>query len=142
MEKWQADLYTMLENMCFDVEHFFQDLGEVMETVAEEVVEAFEVTVVNFEETLATEIDYLVRDLLAVELDFEIDIDVEEMEIRDIVAESQFYTTGLPVAPTSVNHPACIGCRHYHGRAYGGNLLICAMHPYGWEDEHCPDWQD
>ena len=140
MEKWQADLCSMLENAYLDVEYFFQELGEVVETVAEEVVEAFEVTIVSFEETIATEIDYLVRDLLAVELDFDADIGIEEIEVRDVVAESQFYT-GFPVEPTAVDRPACLGCRYYHGRVYGGNLLICALHPYGWEDEHCPDWQ-
>jgi len=20
-------------------------------------------------------------------------------------------------------------------------LLVCAMHPHGWEDENCPDWE-
>jgi hypothetical protein len=32
-------------------------------------------------------------------------------------------------------------CRHYHGQVYGGNLLVCAMHPYGpGEDvDTCPD---
>jgi hypothetical protein len=37
---------------------------------------------------------------------------------------------------------ACQGCRHYHGRSYGGERLICAMHPYGVEQETCADWQD
>jgi hypothetical protein len=36
---------------------------------------------------------------------------------------------------------ACRGCCHYHGHTYGGNLLVCAMHPYGVEEAHCPDWQ-
>ncbi|MBF2047631.1 MAG: hypothetical protein EDM05_032035 [Leptolyngbya sp. IPPAS B-1204] len=35
----------------------------------------------------------------------------------------------------------CRGCCHYHGRTYGGHLLVCAMHPYGVEDASCPDWQ-
>jgi len=35
----------------------------------------------------------------------------------------------------------CQGCRYYHGRTYGGNHLVCAMHPHGWEGEDCPDWQ-
>ncbi|GAB4235944.1 MAG: hypothetical protein Kow00121_63370 [Elainellaceae cyanobacterium] len=35
----------------------------------------------------------------------------------------------------------CEGCCHYHGRMYGGNLLVCAMHPYGVEDDRCPDWE-
>lgn len=36
---------------------------------------------------------------------------------------------------------ACQGCCHYHGRVYGGNLLVCAMHPYGVETDRCGDWE-
>jgi hypothetical protein len=41
----------------------------------------------------------------------------------------------------------CIGCRHYHGQAYGMSQqtrvrLICGFHPYGWTaGGDCPDWQ-
>lgn len=35
----------------------------------------------------------------------------------------------------------CKGCCHYHGHVYGGNLFVCAMHPYGSTDDHCPDWE-
>ena len=42
---------------------------------------------------------------------------------------------------TPQHHPACMGCRHYHGFVHEGNLLVCAMHPYGVEEEHCPDWE-
>lgn len=36
---------------------------------------------------------------------------------------------------------ACRGCCHYHGQTYGGTRLVCGMHPYGVEEETCPDWQ-
>lgn len=36
---------------------------------------------------------------------------------------------------------ACQGCIHYHGRVYGGSMLVCAMHPYGVEGDRCSDWQ-
>jgi ABC-type nickel/cobalt efflux system permease component RcnA len=46
-------------------------------------------------------------------------------------------------AQTRHRRPAvCQGCSHYHGRVYGGNLLVCGMHPYGAEGEYCDDWQD
>lgn len=38
-------------------------------------------------------------------------------------------------------YPACVGCKHFHGEEYGGNFLVCGMHPYGWDDENCPDWE-
>jgi hypothetical protein len=36
---------------------------------------------------------------------------------------------------------ACQGCCFYHGVAYGGQQLICGMHPYGVEDDYCGDWE-
>ncbi|WP_341532093.1 hypothetical protein WKK05_39685 (plasmid) [Nostoc sp. UHCC 0302] len=36
----------------------------------------------------------------------------------------------------------CRGCCHYHGVEYGGNMLICAMHPVGVEGDNCPDYQN
>ena len=36
----------------------------------------------------------------------------------------------------------CRGCCHYHGHSYGGERLICAMHPYGVDQEDCGDRQE
>ena len=42
--------------------------------------------------------------------------------------------------------PACVGCANYHGHAYGLQrahrvVLICGIHPYGWQKAlPCPDW--
>ncbi len=33
----------------------------------------------------------------------------------------------------------CRGCKNFHGRRYGDELLVCAMHPYGYESGPCPD---
>jgi len=46
------------------------------------------------------------------------------------------------ITPDAQFHTACIGCKNYHGRRYNGNFLVCGIHPYGWNDENCPDWQD
>lgn len=34
----------------------------------------------------------------------------------------------------------CNGCSNYHGQVYNGNLLVCAIHPYGFDNETCPDF--
>ncbi len=44
---------------------------------------------------------------------------------------------------------ACKGCKYYDGSSYGGNQLICGIHPYGPGDEsnpsqqptNCEDWE-
>ena len=45
------------------------------------------------------------------------------------------------VDPMVNQHTPCIGCKHYFGQAHGGNMLVCAMYPYGPEDETCRDWE-
>ncbi|MEM8603858.1 MAG: hypothetical protein AAGE59_34655 [Cyanobacteria bacterium P01_F01_bin.86] len=45
------------------------------------------------------------------------------------------------IDPLANEHTACIGCRHYYGQAHGGNMLVCAMYPYGPDQEKCPDWE-
>lgn len=45
------------------------------------------------------------------------------------------------VNPLLQDHPVCVGCRHYHGSSYGNEMLVCGMHPYGPDDESCPDWE-
>lgn len=36
----------------------------------------------------------------------------------------------------------CIGCANYHGQEYADELLICAIHPYGWDGVSCPDFTE
>ena len=35
----------------------------------------------------------------------------------------------------------CRICKHHHGQIYGGVELICAVHPYGYSGDSCPDYQ-
>jgi len=35
----------------------------------------------------------------------------------------------------------CRSCKYHYGRINNGNMLICAVHPYGPENENCPDYQ-
>jgi hypothetical protein len=60
-------------------------------------------------------------------------------EVEEIVADGSrpFVQT---VTPALQDRPVCVGCSNYHGEAYGGNVLVCAIHPYGVEGNSCPDW--
>jgi hypothetical protein len=42
--------------------------------------------------------------------------------------------------PTAKQLAHCQGCRHLHGQAYGGTLMVCGMHPYG-NGEDCSDFK-
>ena len=35
----------------------------------------------------------------------------------------------------------CYGCRNYFGLVFGGVQTVCAVHPYGVEDDYCNDWE-
>ena len=35
--------------------------------------------------------------------------------------------------------PDCRICKHHHGQIYGGVELVCAVHPYGYSEDSCPD---
>ncbi len=37
--------------------------------------------------------------------------------------------------------PDCRICKHHHGQIYGGVELVCAVHPYGYSGDSCPDYQ-
>ncbi len=37
--------------------------------------------------------------------------------------------------------PDCQICKHYHGQIYQDVELVCAVHPYGYSGDSCPDYQ-
>jgi hypothetical protein len=122
MEEWPKGIFEMLESVACMVDEFFLGVTEMVESFADDV-----------QNTVGVEIDQCLQDM------FE---PIAELyaELEDLVGDTeQIYS--YPVEPTPEKHPACMGCRHYHGQAYGGNLFVCAMHPYGWETEDCPDWE-
>lgn len=65
----------------------------------------------------------------------------QPFDLSDLENDPNWFVPLSHVRPTAKQYPACQGCQHYHGYRYGEHLLVCAMHPYGWEDEECPDWE-
>lgn len=123
MEEWPKDIFEILESVTVMVDEFFQGVTEMVEVVANEVQESIGIDIEQYWQDMFEPIS-------------EIFAELEEM-VGD--TEQTYYS--YPVEPTVEKNPACIGCHHYHGQVYGGNLFICAMHPYGWEAENCPDWE-
>ncbi|MEB3181496.1 MAG: hypothetical protein VKL59_21045 [Nostocaceae cyanobacterium] len=130
MDNWQKDLLEMMEGVATEVERFLAGMGEVVDSfleLSEEITE-------QIHSSIATEIDEYFHEL--VEPIFEVYSELEELVIEDIEPSFPY-----KVEATTEKNPACIGCHHYHGEVYSGNLLVCGMHPYGWEDATCPDWE-
>ena len=129
MEKWQKDFLEMLDTVADEVERFFLGVTEAVDSLVELSEEISE----QVQNTIVVEIDQYLNELT--EPIFEVYWELEEV----MGVEDQPFP--YPVEPTSEKHPACVGCRNYHGQVYSGNLLVCGMHPYGWEGEDCPDWE-
>lgn len=127
MEDWQKELIDWVETVRVAVEDFLDEVGQAVEEIAEEVHSDF-----------VGDLEQFLQDVWEPVIDF-------SSEDNGTVPSSFWEDTELMVSPkinpSSNVHPACQGCHHYHGRVYGQNLLVCAMHPYGWEDPHCPDWE-
>lgn len=45
-----------------------------------------------------------------------------------------------PNVPDDSRPIVCQGCRNYYGLNFR-TRFVCAMHPYGVEEEACPDWE-
>ncbi|HHP7230403.1 MAG TPA: hypothetical protein ACFCUY_06045 [Xenococcaceae cyanobacterium] len=136
MEDWWKEL----EKAADTVETFFLDISSAMELWAEEMGKTFDDFTQEVEAVVVTEVDRLIDDLIDIVGESDVEYDSDFWEDIDHFVELEFMDVTIS-KPSSENHPACIGCRHYHGKTYNGNLLVCAMHPYGCEDSTCPDWE-
>ncbi|WP_017652265.1 hypothetical protein [Fortiea contorta] len=129
MEKWQKDLIEIVETVAVEIEHFFLGMGEMVDAFFELTEEITD----QVQTTIATEVDQYLQDLAEPILE-------AYWELEDVVADiDPAFPYSVPA--TGEQNPACVGCSNYHGQAYGGNLLVCAMHPHGWDDVNCPDWE-
>ncbi|MDJ1175469.1 hypothetical protein [Roseofilum capinflatum] len=132
MEDWEKDWQNLCESLTAGVEELFR---EVEEELGEWVGELAELTV---------EIAETLDDLLFSDLDAFFNEYIEPLEDSnpDSREDEPFYHPFADVDRPSSHQPqTCVGCRHYHGQVYGGNLLVCGMHPYGPEDSFCRDWE-
>lgn len=144
MEDWQKDVWKLLESTADAIDRFFQDVSQETIDVAEQVKNEIESNLAQFLHNC--------QDFLEVAIDFENEfffserLDLLFNEDEDWIFQESLEEFGLTfnpkIEPSLETHPACIGCRHYHGRVYGENLLVCGMHPYGWDDRNCPDWEN
>jgi hypothetical protein len=129
MEEWQKDLLGIVETVAEEVDRFFQGMNEMVDAFFELTEELTE----QVQNNLATEVEQYLQEISAPFLEI-------YWDIEDVVTDVD---PGFPytVEATPEQNPACVGCTNYHGQVYGGNLLVCAMHPHGWDDKNCPDWE-
>lgn len=133
MDDWQKDWQKAFDLFSEGIDQLCQDVAKEVANAVDSVAELFE----QIEEAIAPGLD---------------EWDQQMTEWTDSVLqlffdfETDFNHTAEPftqtLEPMINEHPACVGCRNYHGYSYNGVPLVCAMHPYGWEaEESCPDWE-
>jgi hypothetical protein len=141
MEDWTKNFWDFMDTLTAEVEQFFGEVNQSVTTEFErfcdDVDDMVDWIAEEVEQSVTPELEDFFEDL---ELLFEQALVVYYAEFDDALddMEMPFEQT---VEPSLDRYPACQGCRHYHGHIYGGNLLVCGMHPYGWDGETCPDWQ-
>ncbi len=148
MDDWQQNWWEIMEKTASDVEKLIEDIGNAVELFTDEVGEKIEDFVEQLQESLVSEIDRCVEDILETLIDVSIETEIIVREDIDYADNLDYFPDELDFIgihrekPNLDKNPACIGCQHYHGRVYSGNLLVCGMHPYGWTDDSCPDWEN
>ncbi|MDJ1184211.1 hypothetical protein [Roseofilum casamattae] len=132
MEDWQKHWTELCDVFSDSVEKFIDDLeeevSEWVEAIADTSIELSE----TVEELLLSDLESYFNECL--ELIIELDPNSSDDPFYSDLAQEQ------PQHSPWRQPQACIGCRNYHGQIYGQTMFVCAMHPYGWDDAACPDW--
>jgi hypothetical protein len=125
MESWQQDWVKSLETVADNVDQFFQEVSREIGEVAEALIQLPEEVTEEIERAMGPSLDQLDEQLTEWFAPI-----LEAIAGLEPIAEFNFSEElFIPEAPQCPS--ACVGCRHYHGQIYGGNLLVCGMHPYG-----------
>ncbi|MBD1916843.1 MULTISPECIES: hypothetical protein [Cyanophyceae] len=167
MDDWSKQLFDAFGNavqdftqqVSEDTERWLDNLVEQLASASDALVQKTDQWAEQVQEAIDPEIDRIavefnhVVEPLRVTVNAEID-DVAD-ELNEILGPLLAGLSGIDqwfeevsgpfnstVEPLLQNYPACVGCRNFCGQSYGGNTLVCAMHPYGPEEERqCSDWE-
>ncbi len=141
MDDWQEQWWKQLEKTAADMEEFLVDVGEATESFVDEINQTVGSFLEQFGLDIVEEVDSFIQDFVEVIITTSDEIDAALGEEWDGFVDDDFTNISFH-SPSKQNNPACINCANYHGQSYNGNLLVCAMHPHGWNDENCPDWEE
>jgi hypothetical protein len=123
MEEWQNEIAAVLKDVTALFDGFSREVTEFVEEVTTEATEILNLQWDELKEVL-TEI---------------------WQDLESNVEQPTAFNWDLPIpthpTPDPALHPACVGCLNYNGSVYGGNLLVCGMHPYGCTSATCTDWE-
>jgi hypothetical protein len=122
MEEWQNEIAAVFKDLTALFDGFGRELTELVEEVTTEA-----------QDILNLQWDELKEVITELWQEFELEFEEPAPFNWDIP------TPPKPMADPAT-HPACVGCIYYDGSTFGGNLLVCGMHPYGSSCDTCADW--
>lgn len=140
MDDWQEKWWKQVEQAATDMENFLTDVEKATESFIEDVGNDVSSFLEEFGFNIAEEVDTFIENVVDVVVTTTDEIETALGEDWEIFVDDDFTNVTFHT-PSAYNNPACINCANYHGQSYNGNLLVCAMHPEGWSDENCPDWE-
>jgi hypothetical protein len=137
MSDWQKDLTAAWEAIVGISEEF----NAILQAAATEVSQAVAIEL----ELISTEIKELQEEVMRSGwLDEIVDSQTQVFNFFNDLENTDdwptYYEPKQEASPTF--QPACQGCHNYNGTTFGGNLLVCGLHPYGWDGASCPDWEE
>ena len=141
MDDWlkqlQQDLQEAVYSTLDKTEQFLDELADQAADVVMPVLDAAD----ELADELAEHVVENISPPLSQALD-ELETQVEPV-VGSVVSwcEQTVAPIHQTLTPWLQNHPKCAGCSYYHGESYGGEMLVCALHPNGPEEyAECPDW--
>ena len=155
MDNWEENIINWLTDVQKGIDNFYQQVDEDINRTIKVVNQEIDQWMEDCEEYLddiTIEFHQLIIDTDSFFTEF-INLFLDDVIIHEDYSQENYtenwdtenweewFEEDYKRKPNPQKYPACVGCSNYHGHSYGGNLLVCAMHPYGWENENCPDWQ-
>jgi hypothetical protein len=138
-DEWLKQIEKSVEKTAADMEVFFAEVGQTTELLVDEVAENVGSFLEQFNPSWAEEVEDFIHNFVDVIVTTSDEIDAALSNEWDNFVDDDFTSVSYHT-PSAESHPACLNCANYHGQVYNGNLLVCAMHPNGYEDTTCPDW--
>lgn len=140
MDEWLKQLQADLHEAAKDSSDWFAEVSKQSNEAIDAAVEASVSTLESVDKAIAPALDQF-GDQLVNQMDSAVDASVIfiEQQLTPWIEQTSAPLTNTAM-PWLQNHTACIGCKHYHGTAYGEEMLVCGMHPYGPEERTCTDW--
>lgn len=133
MDSWADEFWAMMQTIAEEIEKLVTQVTKDVEEAVDGFVDASEELLGQLEAAVMPDFEQHLNDFFDPILEAYLGFEVSVGESVQPVVNT--------VEPMMNEHPACIGCRHYHGQSYNGVMFVCGMHPSGWEEDQCPDWE-